>query len=167
MIRTALELVKHDEIVRVNWLAIANRDRPDEKPSVTNQVPHSCGIADGENYFHGLSPLEVVSVAHFGLHPSPGGAGSWNEPMLYTCKTRRTPIDTYAEIARIPMNVPVSSTLVLKGFRCLIGIVSKLRGRTTPGKCHAQEELIRTNISSSRRHTNPGGSNSSLPIPTT
>ena len=46
--------------------------------------------------------------------------------MLYTCKTRRTPIDTYAEIARIPMNLPGSSTLALKGFRCLIGVVSKL-----------------------------------------
>ncbi len=112
MIKTALELVKHVEIVRVNKLAIVSPDRPDEKPSVTNQVPHSCGIADGENYFHGLSPLDIVSVAHFGLHPSPRGAGSWNEPMLYTCKIRRTPIDTYAEIARIPMGLPGSSTMV-------------------------------------------------------
>ena len=123
VIRTALEEVGPKEIVRINWSPIPNCDRPDEKPSVLNQVPHTCGIADGENYFHGLSPLNLPSIAQFGLHPSDEGAGSAN-PMLYTCKTRRTPIDIYSENARLPFNVPGSSESVWKTFRCLLGIVS-------------------------------------------
>jgi hypothetical protein len=118
-----LEEVKPSEVVRINWSPIPNCERPEDKPSVLNQVPHSCGIADGENYFHGLSPLNLPSIAQFGLHPSEAGAGS-EEPMLYTCKTRRTPIDIYSENARLPFNVPGSSTPVWKTFRCLLGIVS-------------------------------------------
>ena len=125
IIKTALELVKHDELVRINWLPILNTDKPDDKPSITNQVPLTCGVADGENYFRGISPLNVVSVAHFGLHPSLQGAGS-DTPMLYTCKSRQTPFDIYSEIARIPMDIPGSVVKALKGFRCVLGIVSKL-----------------------------------------
>ena len=68
----------------------------------------ACGCADGENYFHGCSPLAIVSIAHFGLHPSDSGAGS-DEPMLYTCKSRKTPIDIYASNAWIPMSTTVKS----------------------------------------------------------
>jgi hypothetical protein len=46
--KTALELVKHDEVVRINWLPILNTDNPADPPSITNQVPHTCGVADGE-----------------------------------------------------------------------------------------------------------------------
>ena len=93
VIRTAFEQVKPEEVIRLNWQPIANVDHPSEAPSVLNQVPATCGIADGENYFHGVNPLNLPSIAQFGLHPSEEGAGSPDEPVLYTCKTRKTPID--------------------------------------------------------------------------
>ena len=137
VIRAAFEQVKPTEVIRLNWKPIANVEHPSEAPTVLNQVPATCGIADGENYFHGLNPINLPSIAQFGLHPSDDGAGS-SVPMLYTCKSRKTPIDIYAESCKIPLKKPGETEPVWKTFRAVLGIVS-----TNPIWPHHSQKVTR------------------------
>ena len=137
VIRAAFEQVKPTEVIRINWHPIANVEHPSEAPTVLNQVPATCGIADGENYFHGLNPINLPSIAQFGLHCSDEGAGS-SEPMLYTCKSWKTPIDIYAESCKIPLKRPGETEPVWKTFRSVLGIVS-----TNPTFPHHSQKVTR------------------------
>ena len=100
-IRCALELEKHDELVRIDWNPILDTANHQDDPSILNQVPLSCGVADGEIYCHGTDPKSIVSISLFGLHPSDEGVGS-GYPVLYTCKNRQTPASITAKLAGSP-----------------------------------------------------------------
>ena len=61
--------------------------------------------------------------------------------MLYTCKSRKTPIDIYAESCKIPLKQPGETEPVWKTFRAVLGIVS-----TNPIWPHHSQKVTRASL---------------------
>ena len=95
ILKLALAMCSTSQFVRVSWCPIADLDDPSQPMRHTIQLPNTYGSADGLHYFHGTDAYALPSIRVHGLQASLQGAGS-NDPVLYTCKSRFRPLETYA-----------------------------------------------------------------------
>jgi hypothetical protein len=127
----ALELCKYHKCVRVPWQAITDPTKLNDQgeimgAKISRQVPPTFGVADGLNYFHGTGLNNPPKMRRDGVHPSPEGAGSNNEPALYCGKNRSLALSYSTTSVFIFPPLTAGGEPIKKCFKCLIGIGSSL-----------------------------------------
>ena len=121
----ALELCPLNGLVQVPWVQLKDMDDPTLEARITRQIPEGWGTTHpGIEYWHGTKCLwNLPYIRYYGLHGSKGTA-SPDFPSLYTCKNRRTPLNSYCEESYLVFEDLDSGIPCEKKFKALIGIGS-------------------------------------------
>ena len=126
VIEQALQLCGAHEIVRVPWEPVQDPDQPKGgRLSVTFRLPAKYGVENQFNCFHGTNAYNLIQIRQKGLQVSRSGDGG-GQHQLYTCKHRRTPLETYSLPQELPSRTATPGEApILRKWRVVLGIAGK------------------------------------------